>query len=40
MEDFFSIHVTIENIYFSDHNTVGDIIEKDADFHTVSESPI
>ena len=39
MEEF-PINVTIGNIYFSDHDAVRNVIDKDAvDFHTVPTVP-
>ena len=40
MEEF-SIHATVENIYFSDYDAIRIIIEKNnVDLHTVPKNPV
>ena len=40
MEEF-SINLTVENIYLSDHDAVRIVIDKNAvDFHTIPNNPI
>ena len=40
MEEF-SINLTVENIYFSDHDAVRTVIDKNVvDFHTIPNNPI